>query len=75
MGRMVVEKPATRRPGKLPVGKISIGYSMLDARQWYCVNDDLFAVIPAKAGIQIFVILSEAKDMALGSYDYVAAKR
>ena len=48
---------------------------MLDARQWYCVNGDSIAVIPAKAGIQIFVILSEAKDMALGDEDYVAAKR
>ncbi len=33
------------------------------------------AVIPAEAGIQIFVILSEAKDLALGNEDYVATKR
>ncbi len=32
-------------------------------------------VIPVKAGIQIFVILSEAKDLALGDDYYVAAKR
>ena len=48
---------------------------ILDAGQWYSVNNDSFAVIPAKAGIQIFVILSEAKDLALGDKNYVAAKR
>jgi hypothetical protein len=42
---------------------------MLDAGQWYCVNDDSIAVIPAEAGIQIFVILSEAKDLAVGNED------
>jgi len=42
---------------------------MLDAGQWYSVNNDSFAVIPAEAGIQIFVILSEAKDLAVGNED------
>ena len=42
---------------------------MLDAGQWYCVNDASIAVIPAEAGIQIFVILSEAKDLAVGNED------
>ena len=32
-------------------------------------------VVPVKTGIQIFVILSEVKDLALGDEDYVAAKR
>jgi len=32
-------------------------------------------VIPVKTGIQIFVILSEAKALALGDEVYVAAKR
>ena len=61
---------------------MSIGYSMLDARysmldagQWYSVNNDSIAVIPAKAGIQIFVILSKAKDLALGDENYVVTKR
>lgn len=31
-------------------------------------------VIPAKTGVQIFVILSEAKDLALGDDDYVVTK-
>ncbi len=48
---------------------------MLDAGQWYCVNDDSIAVIPVKTGIQVFVILSEAKDLALGDKNNVAAKR
>jgi len=42
---------------------------MLDARQWYCVNDDPVVVIPVKTGIQIFVILSKAKDLAVGNED------
>jgi hypothetical protein len=29
---------------------------MLDARQWYCVNDDLFAVIPAKLVMSEFIL-------------------
>ncbi len=33
------------------------------------------SVIPVKTGINVFVILSEAKDLALGDEDYVAAKR
>jgi len=32
-------------------------------------------VIPVKTGIQIFVILSKAKDLNLGNKNYVASKR
>jgi len=38
---------------------------MLDAGQWYRVNNDSIAVIPVKTGIQIFVILSDPSSVAV----------